>query len=147
RVDGHRQRARVVAPRYAVEERAREAIAGADGGSHVLGSHLDGSKWRIARHFVGDVLVECFLRLDLSEHVARGLAVGNRSHAVQKCGTGAHVYRLAPWSGHIADRDKLRSKLFERLHHRLEHEAGACGVGMPGVWKDSAREVHRSETE
>ena len=58
RVDGDRQRARVVAPGERVEEGAREPVAGADRGAHVLGADLDRAQRRIARDLVGDVLIE-----------------------------------------------------------------------------------------
>src|SRR2546430_1690975 len=60
---------------------------------------------------------------------------------------GADVHRLAPGGGHVADRNKLRPEAFERRHHRLEREAGARGLGMPGVRIDSAGEVHGPEPE
>src|SRR5438094_10124630 len=41
RVDAHRQRARIVAPRERIKENAGEPIAGAGGRSHVLGSEFN----------------------------------------------------------------------------------------------------------
>ena len=147
RVDADRQRARVVAPGERVEERAGEAVAGADGGAHVLGADLDRSQRRVVGDHVGDVLIERLLRLDLAEGVARALAAADRADAVQERRAGAEVHRCAPRRLHLADRDKLIAERLERLHDRLELEVGAGVVRMPGVGIHAVRHVDRAEPE
>ena len=126
RVDADRQRARVVAPGERVEERAREAVAGARPRCPCPRCRPRSSAAACRRR----PCRRCTGRRSSSTGSCRTTSpVPSRwptgPDAVQERRAGAQVDRGAPRRLHLADRDQLIAERLERLHDRLELEVAA----------------------